>query len=371
MLIVSAFVISSLPESTIGFSEPSLLASGIPTPVQQGIHSQASLVPLVPLPTIMKAPPLPKKSSTNSKLYGSKDDAVVVPTKNASQAIGYRIVSLLHLLQCGMAIRKSGLTLTCLHSMVGPLLVTGITAGMLVAVSKDGPVVVGRDSFQRLNGLLVLYAALTLGMVGMLPQQLSHLFGKLWLLSGLSTLWVAVAAYLATIRNEQGRNTTTTFASDTARLLKEASNISRALPPHQISWGDFASLGSIAIQKVIILYNMIWLLATSNSNNNKIKPLLAIQLSQLTRLTIIGGTLVTIISADKEHHPVAKHALFYMNLFTSYAFFTMSALAFSVASPVDFAKSLVFAFCAISSAVKGFRSWRHFRMNPNKPSKKN
>jgi hypothetical protein len=221
----------------------------------------------------------------------------------------YRGVSMLYLGQVIMAFKKSSLTLGCLNVVGGPLMASGVTFLLGSASEKQ---YLALDTFKRLNGLLVLYATICLGIVALVPQ-LHQTFGLLFFISGTTTLLVGVKGYFAGLSADGNKS----FASETSRLFDGASRVTLAFPP-KITVGEFISLWCVATRKLRLAVGVIQVILSAGLVKSQIAP----KISQLAKLTILGGSLVCAISL--EDTTARDMALVPLNMMISYVFFTMA-----------------------------------------------
>lgn len=221
----------------------------------------------------------------------------------------YRGVSMLYLGQVIMAVKKSGLTLGCLNVVGGPLMAAGITFLLGIASEKQ---CLALDTFKRLNGLLFLYATLCLVIVALVPQ-LHQAFGLLYFISGTSTLLVGIKGYLAGLPADGDKQ----FLSETSRLFAGASRVTLALPP-KITFGEFIALWCIATRKFILAGGVARVIFSTGLGKHQVVP----KISELAKLTILGGSLVSAISIEDT---ISRDvALIPINILQSYVFGTMA-----------------------------------------------
>eukprot|EP00980_Cylindrotheca_fusiformis_P008430 scaffold1784_cov116-Cylindrotheca_fusiformis.AAC.10 len=221
----------------------------------------------------------------------------------------YRGVSMLYFGQIIMSFKKSGLTLNCFNFVGGPLMASGVTFLLGHASEKQ---CLAMDTFKKLNGLLVLYATLCLTLVGLVPQ-LHEPFVFLFLTSGTSTLFVGTKGYFAGLRADGN----VPFLEETLRLSKGAASTTLSLPP-KITYGEVASLWCIAARKLRLAVGVVQVLLTVGMHKSQIVP----KISELAKLTILGGSLVTTISIEDI---AAKNIAYVpLNLMLSYVLGTMA-----------------------------------------------
>lgn len=201
---------------------------------------------------------------------------------------------MLYCAQVVLAIKKSGLTLASLNSIGAPLMGAGITHILGTSSKRQ---LLGLDTFKRLNGLMFLYAIICLSLLALVPQQLKSPFGILWLLTGSSSILLGTKGYLSGLRADGGKP----FLSETYRLFEAASKLSVSLPPKDISYANFFRLSNIAIRKIIFVWGA---LRAIFDGGGTIALRLAPKVSQLARFTLLGGSLVTVVSAKDD--PVAR-----------------------------------------------------------------
>jgi hypothetical protein len=222
----------------------------------------------------------------------------------------YRGVSMLHFGQIVMAVKKSGLSLGCLNVIGGPLMAFGVTFLLGNACDKQH---LAMDTSKRLNGVLVLYATLALCLVALVPQ-LHNPFGMLWFISASSTLFVAVKGYFSGLKADSDK----TFFPETLRLFSDASRTTLAVPPNGITFGDFFSLWTVAIRKASLVWGILQVLLSVGLEKSQIAP----KLSQLAKLTLLGGSLVT--AASIEGSAERDLTMMPLNMMTAYVFSTMA-----------------------------------------------
>ena len=218
---------------------------------------------------------------------------------------------MMHFGQIMLAVKKSGVTLGSLNVIGGPLMASGITFILGKAAEKHN---LRYDTSKRLNGLLFLYATLALILVALAPQ-LYNPFGMLWFLSGSSTLFVATKGYFSGLKANDNEN----FLTETSRLLKAALKTPMARPTKKISFGDFASLWTILAKKTLLGWGILKVLLTSGLAT---RSPIVLAVSQLTKLTILGGSIVTALSIGDD--PTREDALVPLNFLASYTLTTMA-----------------------------------------------
>jgi hypothetical protein len=271
-------------------------------------------VPLMSSSTRIFANHLPssartRPTSTKTKLFSAISNENTPPSGTSKShsrcAIGYGVCSAAHLLQIGLAIRRGGVTVAVANSAGGPLLASGLTYLLATAAAHNR---FSRDTIKRLNGLMVLYSFLGLILVGLVPQFRSF-FGWLWFGTSLSSLWISVLGYVRGVR-EQGN----TFSTETLRLTTEAQKTTFAKPHNLASLAYSCALAVIAARKGLLGLE-IFNLALSSSSSITI----AIKMSRLAKLTILGGT--TVILKDGAHRGRTHSATFcFLNLLSSITF---------------------------------------------------
>uniref|UniRef100_A0A7S4RFM5 Uncharacterized protein n=1 Tax=Ditylum brightwellii TaxID=49249 RepID=A0A7S4RFM5_9STRA len=238
----------------------------------------------------------------------------------------YRGVSMLHIGQISLALKKSGVTLGCLNVIGGPLMAVGLLFLLSNAAEQKH---LAKDTFLRLNGLMVLYATLTLGLVALVPQ-LSSTYGLLYFVSGSSALFVAVKGYFAGLR---AADDVATFWQKTGQLLKQASRTSMSLPSGKSSLGHYCTLWLVAVRKVSLLWGIFQVVMSfvSPALTSFVLPAsprraIALKLNEFIKLTLLGGSVVTTISmSDDDDDDVAYDQTFApINLLASYALGTMA-----------------------------------------------
>jgi hypothetical protein len=249
-----------------------------------------------------------RRSNTERNLVTENDDNV---TDSSNLSTLYRGVSSMYFGQVLLALKKSGLTLGCLNIIGGPLMATGIALILGSAAEKQ---LLGSDTFKRLNGLMFLYATLALMLVAIVPQLYSP-FGMLWFFSGSSTLFVATKGYFSGLKADDNKS----FLPETSRLLNAASRTSLALPPKQTSFGNFFILLTIGLKKAAICWGIFQVLLSSGSVRSQI----AVRLSQLIKLTILGGSTVTAMSIDDDSK-AQELVLVPLNMLSFYVLTTMA-----------------------------------------------
>ena len=224
----------------------------------------------------------------------------------------FRGVSMLHFGQVFMALKKSGLTLGSLNVIGGPLMAAGL---MFLLGNASEKKCLSNDTFKRLNGLMVCYATMALCLVAIVPQ-LGNPFGMLYFISGSSTLFVVVKGYLVGLRVNKDQ-----FFPDTLRLLKEAFQTSIvALPHDRTSLGYFVSLWTVATLKATLAWGALQLVLSPNFTIRQVAPIL----SQLTKLTILGGSLVTAMSMKDK--PARDSTFVPLKMLASYVFGSMAGM---------------------------------------------
>mmetsp|Transcript_17404 Transcript_17404/g.25240 ORF Transcript_17404/g.25240 Transcript_17404/m.25240 type:complete len:359 (+) Transcript_17404:91-1167(+) len=273
----------------------------------------------------------------------------------------YRGVSMLHIGQISLALKKSGVTLGCLNVIGGPLMAAGLLLLLSNAAEQKH---LAKDTFLRLNGLMVLYATLTLGLVALVPQ-LSSTYGLLYFVSGSSALFVAVKGYFAGLR---AADDVTTFWQKTGQLLKQASRTSMSLPSGKSSLGHYCTLWLVAVRKISLLWGIFQVVMplVSPALTSFVLPAsprraIALKLSEFIKLTLLGGSVVTTISMSDDDDDVAYDQKFApINLLASYALGTMAAFGIAKRStPFEIGEACLLAICAISSAWNGIPKPRH------------
>jgi hypothetical protein len=248
-----------------------------------------------------------KLSQTSS--YNTNEAEKKVHHDQLALAKLYRGVSMLYLGQVIMALKKSSLTLGCLNVVGGPLMASGVTF-LLGSASKKQ--YLASDTFKRLNGLLALYATICLGIVALVPQ-LHQAFGQLFFISATTTLLVGVKGYFAGLCADGNKS----FVSETSRLFDGASRVTLAFPP-KITVGDFISLWCVAARKVSLALGVIQVILSAGPVKSQIVP----KISQLAKLTMLGGSLVCAISLVDTR--ARDMALVPLSMMISYVFFTMA-----------------------------------------------
>lgn len=270
--------------------------------------------PLVSTQSISVAAMTVRRSKTERRLVSENFNNI---SKNEirkdplSLATLYRGVSMMHFGQIMLAVKKSGVTLGSLNVIGGPLMASGITFILGKAAEKHN---LRYDTSKRLNGLLFLYATLALILVALAPQ-LYNPFGMLWFLSGSSTLFVATKGYFSGLKANDNEN----FLTETSRLLKAALKTPMARPTKKISFGDFASLWTILAKKTMLGWGILKVLLTSGLAT---RSPIVLAVSQLTKLTILGGSIVTALSIGDD--PTREDALVPLNFLASYTLTTMA-----------------------------------------------
>ena len=271
----------------------------------------------------------------------------------------YRGVSMLHFAQVLMEFKKSGVTLGSLNVVGGPLMATGL---MILLGDAAESQQLQKDTFKRLNGLMVLYATLALSLVALVPQ-IDNPFGLLFLLSGSSTLFAGVKGYFAGLRADGNKS----FLAETQRLFQAASNttMNTCIPSKQqlhkmSSLGDFISLWVVAIKKMYLVFTVGLILTTTTTTTvSTMRLKIAPHLSHFMKLTILGGSLITTISIqDSSVSTQETNVVTILSILIAYVFSTMAAFVLPKAvESNEFIIGFMFSVGAIASTIKGFRNW--------------
>lgn len=270
----------------------------------------------------------------------------------------YRGVSMLHFAQVLMAFKKSGVTLGSLNVVGGPLMATGL---MILLGDAAESQQLQKDTFKRLNGLMVLYATLALSLVALVPQ-IDNPFGLLFLLSGSSTLFAGVKGYFAGLQADGNKS----FLAETQRLFQAASNttMNTCIPSKQqllkmSSLGDFISLWVVAIKKIYLVFTIGLILTTTKTTVSSMRLKIAPHLSHFMKLTILGGSLITTMSIqDSSVSTQETNVVTTLSILISYVFSTMAAFVLPKAvESNEFIIGFMFAVGAIASTIKGIRNW--------------
>jgi hypothetical protein len=251
-----------------------------------------------------------KPTSAKTKLFSAIPDGNTPSSSENSRSqsryvIGYRAISAAYLLQILLAIRKTGgVTLAVANVAGGPLLASGLAYLLSTAASHNR---FSQDAYKQLSGLLGLYSSLGLLLVGLIPQ-FNSFFGWLWFGTSLSALCLSVLGYLKGVHAE-GR----TFTTETRRLTTGAQQTTLAMPRDLASLAYSCALAVIASRKGLLCFDIFKLILSSSSSSIAI----AAKLSQLIKLTILGGTTVILKDAAHRGRLHATGIFGFLNLLSS------------------------------------------------------
>ena len=245
-------------------------------------------------------------------------EAGACPTSHPDQvalSTLYRGISMLHFGQIVMAFKKSGLTLRCLTLIGGPILAAGILGILGNAAEKQS---LASDTFKRLNASMVVYSLMALGLVALRPQ-LNNPFGMLWFVASSGTFFVASKGYVAGVRAEAADHDDKNYFLITWRLLKDTVHASLRIPLDITAAAYFYSVVTVTFRNLDLLRTILRILVSPEFSNNEITP----NLSRLSKLALLGGSLWTITSMQDE--PARNQKTFvFLGLLSCYVLATMS-----------------------------------------------
>lgn len=218
------------------------------------------------------------------------------------------------LLYCGTALlslKKYGLTLKSLNFAGEPFMAAGIT---YLLRESSGKGFLGFDTFKRLNGLMFLYAQIRLVILTLMPNMV-ELDSVLGILSILSTTVVSTKGYFLGLRASGDK----LFLPETFRLCKAAGSLTMSLPTKNMTYPNFIRLLTVAIRKGAFLAGILNLLWFGKATRLQIVP----KLSQLGKLTLLGGSLITSVSVEPSEK-AQKMTVGPINFMAFYVFSLMS-----------------------------------------------
>ena len=235
------------------------------------------------------------------------------PEKRGWLPIGYKGLALAYLAQVAMALNKSGPTLFCANIIGGPALAGAIS--WILSSGKLATIRGGHTSFKLMNGTLILYSITCLTLVALVPQ-LNKPFGLLYMLTGAFTFLINAKGYTSYSNS---------IVEETKKILPRIHSANLYAWPKDVP----NVLYMICMVTVIVLKTQLLLqLSTYVSTLKSSRLLIASNVSMLAKLTVLGGSLVTLRDAANEK--ILGNAQFRkLNLFVSYVFGTMAALKLS------------------------------------------
>ena len=228
-------------------------------------------------------------------------------------SIGYKGIALAYLAQVVMALNKSGPTLFCANIIGGPALAGAIS--WILSSGKLATIRGGHTSFKLMNGTLILYSITCLTLVALVPQ-LNKPFGLLYMLTGAFTFLINAKGYTSYSNS---------IVEETKKILPRIHSANLYAWPKDVP----NVLYMICMVTVIVLKTQVLLqLSTYVSTLKSSRLLIASNVSMLAKLTVLGGSLVTLRDAANEK--ILGNAQFRkLNLFVSYVFGTTAALKLS------------------------------------------
>lgn len=228
-------------------------------------------------------------------------------------SIGYKGLGLAYLAQVVMALNESGPTLFCANIIGGPALAGAIS--WILSSGKLETIRGGHTSLKLMNGTLILYSITCLTLVALVPQ-LNKAFGLLYMLTGAFTFLINAKGYTSYSNS---------IVEETKKILPRIHSANLYAWPKDVP----NVLYMICMVTVIVLKTQVLLqLSTYVSALKSSRLLIASNVSMLAKLTVLGGSLVTLRDAANEK--ILGNAQFRkLNLFVSYVFGTMAALKLS------------------------------------------
>ena len=228
-------------------------------------------------------------------------------------SIGYKGLGLAYLAQVVMALNESGPTLFCANIIGGPALAGAIS--WILSSGKLETIRGGHTSLKLMNGTLILYSITCLTLVALVPQ-LNKAFGLLYMLTGAFTFLINAKGYTSYSNS---------IVEETKKILPRIHSANLYAWPKDVP----NVLYMVCMVTVIVLKTQVLLqLSTYVSALKSSRLLIASNVSMLAKLTVLGGSLVTLRDAANEK--ILGNAQFRkLNLFVSYVFGTMAALKLS------------------------------------------
>jgi len=252
--------------------------------------------------------------SASLQAYPSNEESSTEATSQHDQlalAKMYHGTSMLYCGQVVLGIKKYGLTLGSLNDVGGTMMAAGITHLLGDSARKE---YLGFDTFKRLNGLLFLYSTMCLGLFALVPK-LHEPDGVLWLFSSACALVLGTKGYLSGLRVDGNKS----FLPETRRLFKAAAQLTMSRPPKDMTYPNFIRLFTVAIRKTVFVGGVLNELFFGEGARLQIVP----KLSQLAKLTLLGGSLVTSVSVE-DNEVSRKTIARPSNMMALYVFSSMS-----------------------------------------------
>ncbi|CAJ1932601.1 unnamed protein product [Cylindrotheca closterium] len=271
----------------------------------------------------------------------------------------YHGTSMIYCGQVALEIKKYGLTIGSLNSVGGSIMAAGITYLLGNLAWKE---YLGFDTGKRLNGLLFLYAMVSLCTFTFVPNlcKLGGMLSLLSLFSSAGTLLLATKGYLSGLCADGNKS----FLPETLRLCKGAVQTTMCRPPKDMTYPNFICLLTVAIRKAVLVGGVLNEVFFGGGRTLLIVP----KLIQLAKLTLLGGALVTSISVE-DNEVAKKMVTGPINVMALYIFSFMSAFNLVRASSAfQLADGLLLGMCAFSSASEGLHHVKGHSYNANENS---
>jgi hypothetical protein len=234
-------------------------------------------------------------------------------------SLGYKALSFGYAFQVWLTLVKSrGLSLAVANAIGGPL----VASGILHQISKSTKNL-ANDTIKQLNGLLILYASIGLSMVALLPPTTS-IFEWLWCLCSAGTLISCFRGYLSgalesASKADSLKENLKMLYRETLRLNIASQQSVWSKPTNLPTVVYSAALPIILLMKLSLGIELIQLVLSSS-------PAYALvgRLSQLAKLTILGGSTVILKSLVAKNEPfdLELSTISRLQLLTAYIYFT-------------------------------------------------